>query len=119
VHGGHRFHRLGTEDAFAIQRATVEQHPAEARVVLRAGIQAAIALRRTSALAEVATRRHGLEFAAVLVLRVTCGHLRPLRIGGIKGRVCHVERIEEPLLQKLVEAHATDHLDNACRRVDA
>lgn len=70
---GQEFQGGGAQVAAAGERAAVEQHLAEARVVRRGGIESAIALGRAVARTEVGSRRDGFERTGIFVFRIGGG----------------------------------------------
>ena len=101
------------------ERATVEQHLAEARVVVGRRVESAVALRRAVARAEVPAGGCRRQGARVFVFYVAGGHPGPLRGAWIKRRVLHAERIEHTFLKKRIKRHPAHDLDDAAGKVDA
>ena len=118
----HRLHGLLGENAFAVQRAVVGHHAVKEREVIRSGKEAAcghgLPLRAFQRIEQLADGR----LHQIILCRI--GHVRVrqtllLRLRGPEGGVAHAQWLEEPLLQKLLVAHAADHFDDAPRSIDA
>ena len=111
LHGGMR------QVAFAVQFAVVGQHEAIAENVVRGGEQAAPGFGKTvNAIAErLRQETDAAPGVTVLLLVRTVGAGQPgnLRFTGPERGFGHAQRIEEPLLQKLLVRHAADDLDDA------
>ena len=113
--GRHVGDGLRAQDAPAIERAAVEQHLAEARVVHDRADHAAAA--RLPAL-----RRARVEELGVGADRTIVGERlgdTPLArlVGHVERRVLHAERVEDPLLLELVERLLRDDLHDAAEHV--
>ncbi len=112
-------HRLGAQEAHAIERAAAEQHPAKAQVVGRRRHQAA------AAGFEVRRRRVGSGLRVVLKGQGTLG-IGPITGGealhlvrwAVEAGVGHAERREDALIQEAAERHARDRLDEIAEHVD-
>ena len=109
VVGAHQLQRLRPEQALAVEFAAAAQAFAKAQVVGRGRDQPAAARRCRRRRLEVAElRRRELAFGR---RQITLRQARRARRVGEEGGVGHAERVEDALLQEVVEGLARDLLD--------
>ena len=116
--GGHQLQCLGAEDLRPIQRAAIDQHPAETVIIAERGGKAAAA--RLEAVLD-----HPAAFVALveqlhLVARVIGVAIRDavlLGRGHLEVRVIHAERLEDAFFQHIAERLALDPLDDCAHNV--
>ena len=109
----HEFHRLLAQHLRAIERALVEQHAREARVV-HYGCGQAMAARLPF---DWLGRLGVLEDQAFLVRGEGLRETTHLVRGDGKGRVIHAQRFGDALLDELPERHSGHHFDQASEHI--
>src|SRR5262249_16606290 len=112
--GGHQLQRLAADDALAVERATVEQHLAEARIVHGGGDEPA------TAGFEPRLRQRVVELNLLIAPGIDVEGLRNaarVLFAGREAGLRHLQGRENALGQERAEALAADDLDDAAEHV--
>ena len=110
----HLGHRLGRQDACAVQRAAAQQHAQEARVVARRAAQPAAAGQEGRAIAGRALAGAEAAIGWALVHR---HQPRALGVGQGEAGIGHAERASDAGGQVVVDRHAARRLDSVANDV--
>ena len=120
--GCHGLDRFFRENALAVVCAAVEHHAAENSHVFRRGKQAACWHGAAGTVGKWITQLDDADRLQIVLGGVWFVRERQaldLLVVGPEGGVGHAQGLEQALVEKLLERHATDNFDNAPRRVDA